>query len=216
MHFPTDHILFEQPVALVRDVARRIDVAAWCSQGIVSRDLSIPHIETGELFRAFREADLVTVCYGMLPAGYRGEWLPEEAGESLRLFHLTDEGKRLAKAKIGPPLSRAEAEMLLEGAMARIRAVIANDRSPHRINQVLLCGSFLDADAVEIGDVDLVVEASRTGKTQKHLDTSLEALISNGNDRIDVMVYDNRFDVLPINEGNAVQEIYPDTDGSNA
>lgn len=97
-----------------------------------------------------------------------------------------------------------------------IRAEIANDRASHRINRVLLCGSVLDPEAVEFGDVDLVVEAARADGTGKHLDVRLEALISDGNDRIDVMVYDRRFDALPVGEGIAVRRLYPDTDGSDA
>jgi predicted nucleotidyltransferase len=216
MHFSSDHFLFGQPVSLVRDVACRIAVAQYCSAGIVSRDLSVPLGDTKALLQRFCDEELVSVYYGTLPASHRGEWLPEEEGESLRLFHLTDDGKRLAKAKIGPSLSRQEVDVLLEGAMARVRAEIADDRASHRINRVVLCGSVLDPEAVEFGDVDLVVEAARADGTQKHLDARLEALISDGNDRIDVMVYDKRFDTLPVGEGIAVRQLYPDTDGSDA
>jgi predicted nucleotidyltransferase len=216
MHYPNDYILYGHPVALVRDVARRIDAAQWCSVGIVSRDLLVPIADTKALLQRFCDEGLVSVYHGMLPASHQGEWLPEEAGESLLVFHLTDEGKRLAKAKIGPPLSRVEADRLVDEAMTRVRAVVANDRAAHRINRVLLCGSVLDPDAVEFGDVDLVVEAARSDRAQKYLDSSLEALISDGDDRLDVMVFDKRFDASPVGEGIAVRQLYPETDGISA
>lgn len=42
MHFSTSFTMFDQPIAVVRDVARRIDAAQRCSAGVISRDLSIP------------------------------------------------------------------------------------------------------------------------------------------------------------------------------
>jgi len=210
MHYPSDHVLYGHPIALVRDVARRIDAAQWCSVGIISRDLLVPIGDARSLLQYFCDEEFASVYYGVLPASHQGEWLPEEEGESMRLFHLTDEGKRLAKAKIGPPLSRGEVNQLIDVAMNRIRAVLANDRAAHRINRVLLCGSVLDPDAVEFGDVDLVVEAERSDRAQKHLDASLEALISNGNDRLDVMVFDKRFDVCPVKEGIPIRQLYPE------
>jgi predicted nucleotidyltransferase len=216
MHFPSGDLMFGHPVELVRDVACRIDAAQWCSAGIVSRDCSVSLDDAKTLLQRFRDDQLVSVYCGMLPSSHGGEWLEEEAGESLRLFHLTDGGKRLAKAKIGPPLSRQEVEVLLEGAMTRIRSVIANERASHRIDRVLLCGSVLDADAVEFGDVDLIIEATRSDGTQKYLDASLEVLVAGGNDRLDVMVYDRRFDPRPVGEGNMVRQLYPPAGGDSS
>jgi hypothetical protein len=209
MHFPLDHLLYGHRIDLVRDAARRIDRAQWCSAGIVSRDLPVALRDAEQLLWIFHEQGLVDVYYGMLPASHSGEWLPEEAGDSLRLFHLTNDGKRLAKAKLGPPLSRREAEVLVEQAMTRIESVIANPRASHQINEVLLCGSVLDTDAAEFGDVDLVVEGSRSDRTQKHLNAGMENFISQGNERVDVMVYDVRFDERPVDENAATRQLYP-------
>lgn len=53
---------------------------------------------------------------GPLPEGHDGEWLPgeESADQPLLLWHLSyPKGKGLAKARVGPPVSRPVAEGLV-------------------------------------------------------------------------------------------------------
>src|ERR1700722_8949137 len=138
MHFPTDASMFGQPIALVRDAARRIDSAQWCSAGVLGRDLSISLAEAEALVEAFKTDRRVDVAYGPMPEGHHFECLAEELADpdNLRLYHVTNDGKSLAKAKIGPPLTKAEVDELLQGAMMRIHAAIENENCSHKINRV--------------------------------------------------------------------------------
>ena len=56
----------------------------------------------------------------------------------------------------------------------------------------------------------LLSKPSDQTERRSTLTQALEALISDGNDRLDVMVFDKRFDVCPVKEGIPIRQLYPE------
>lgn len=77
------------------------------------------------------------------------------------LWRPTISGVALAKARVGVPMSRQNAQELLDGVLSRADEVNASDDWLHWVVEILLYGSFAaDADG-PVGDIDLAVSLSR-------------------------------------------------------
>jgi len=218
MHFEKTDTVCNQPVELVRSAIRRVEIAQWCSAGVVSRDLEMSPDDSRALMLSLQRAGYLHVYQTPpLPAGHDGEWLPGEDDDPLfLLWHITNLGLTLAHAKIGDPLDRAQAEQLLSEALVRAKSVAVDPSRTHDIEQVLLCGSLLDADKESFGDVDLIVEARQRGTVDGSATWNLEQLVAGGEERLQVMVFDQTSDCYPIPQAAARRVIYPDGEGPDA
>lgn len=72
-------------------------------------------------------------------------------------FNLTTNGNQLALAKFTKRFSRETAEALLHDAIARAKAINADDDLVYRVSELRVFGSFL-TDAADLGDLDLAYE----------------------------------------------------------
>jgi predicted nucleotidyltransferase len=214
MHFQEGDVVCGVDVALAKPVVTCVDTHQWCSAAAVARELGLP-LETIEpLIRRLHEGGyLDSPHHGPLPDGYESRWLPtEEAdGDALLLWHITSQGKTLAKAPIGPALTREEADQLLEDILRRCERINGNGRSSHRIESVTLFGSMCDPDATEFGDVDVVVMAQRRCGDRHDVAPriQLEGFLRSRNERADVVVIDESWrEGSAIPEGARVREVY--------
>jgi hypothetical protein len=129
------------------------------------------------------------------------------------LWHVTDLGRRLAKAPIGEPLTRAEADQLLADILERCETINRNPRSSHEIDSVTLYGSLCDPLASEIGDVDVAVVARRRDRIDLANPSpriQLERMLRANNERADVVVTDESWSegtVIP--DGALRRVVYP-------
>jgi predicted nucleotidyltransferase len=210
MHFPEDAELYGYSIRLVQDLAQKVDRSQWCSDGVLSQYLQMDLIELKGLVDHLHSDGYLSLS-GPLPATYRHECLPEEttALEPLRLWHVTDLGKSLAKAFIGEPLTRAEAQSLLNGTIERIRSVMNNPRATLSIETVHLCGSLLNETSTEFGDVDILIRVARSSHSEPHDAASLERMISQGNLRLDIMVFDDLIWPYPIDRNAPTNQLLP-------
>lgn len=211
MHFPEEAELYGFPIRLVQDLTQKVDRSQWCSDGVLSQYLHLDLAKLRNLVDILSSDGYLTLS-GALPSGYRHECLPEEteAPESIRLWHVTDLGKGLAKAFIGEPLNRADAEMLLNETLERIRTIISNPKAKLRIESVHLCGSLLNESASEFGDVDLLVRVARSKESEFHDAASLERTISRNNPHLDIMAFDNLNWPYPISPSAPTRQVLPE------
>jgi predicted nucleotidyltransferase len=212
VHFSEDTILFGRPVRVVQDLAQKVDRAQWCSDGVLAGYLQIDLEVLQGLVDAMRDAGYLTPG-GMLPPGYHGEWLEEEEAspESMRLWHLTDDGKSLAKAFIGEPFNRESAEAHLSAALARIEFAMNDPDAILTIETVHLCGSLLNPTKTEFGDVDVLVRVARSRDNPLDSAGALERQIAAEDPHLDIMVYDDLNWPYPIPAGAAVTQLLPRT-----
>ncbi|SCX38853.1 hypothetical protein SAMN03159343_0521 [Klenkia marina] len=86
-------------------------------------------------------------------------------------FHTSeDTGGGLANASFQKPISRARAQVLLEGVLERTRAYNADDTKPLRISEVAVFGSYTRPDVDQLGDLDLAIVL--TPRTEEWLQDS--------------------------------------------
>lgn len=127
----------------------------------------------------------------------------------MRLWHLTTKGKSVSKAFIGDPLDRSGGESHLADAIARIELAMNDSRSVLKIETVDLCGSLLNPEQLEFGDVDILVRVARDAESPLHAASILERQIAAEDPHMDVMVYDGLNWPYPIAVGSATQQLLP-------
>lgn len=226
------------PAAVAREAVRIVESVQWCSAGVLARELRIDITASRCLLQALESDGRLTRYPGMLPSGHDGAWLPgEEASEEpLVLWHLRyPDGKALAKARIGPAVTRSVAESLLAGFLDRVRAANNDPAGSHVIERVTLFGSLTDPGRQEVGDIDLLVYARRrtrgaspqeardepassgAGKRGRWLSQDgaaglrmgLEGLLRAGDERIDASVIDESSDdPRPLPDGAVEIEVF--------
>lgn len=76
-------------------------------------------------------------------------------------YELTDAGRTLAKASARKPFKRATAQRALDGFLARVEEVNADELCTSRVTRVVLIGSMLDPARERVSDVDLLVRLER-------------------------------------------------------
>lgn len=100
-------------------------------------------------------------CISVLNAMVKADWLAqEENGQYL----LKQPFQQLAAARIGKPLQRAKADLLLAQLIEKAKDVNrASDTECDFVLEIAVFGSYLDEDRAELGDLDIAV------KTQKRM-----------------------------------------------
>jgi hypothetical protein len=218
--------------------ARTVDAWQWCSAGVLARELQVSPPEARALLLAMEGGGYLTRHTGPLADGLDGTWLPDEEDgtEPLLLWHLTSpDGRQLAKAHIGSPVSRAAAEALLDGFLDRVRAVNRAPHFTHVIESVTLYGSLVDPNRREVTDVDLIAftrrrhrgatgngPADASGRSSASVRrwpseeqaltdrTALQALLRAGHDRLDIAVVDELSDnQSPLLPGWIRKDVFP-------
>lgn len=76
-------------------------------------------------------------------------------------YEVTQKGRSLCLAKCHKPLNKDAADRIFSEFMARVHAVNSDDNYLYRVKTVLLFGSYIDPQAVDFGDIDIVVELER-------------------------------------------------------
>ncbi len=92
---------------------------------------------------------------------YRAGYVERDPASSDALrWHRTLAGEEFAEARVGPPLSRARAERLLQGVLRRVAAI---NRKPYFLCQVTAVGVFGSylTEVPVIDELDLVVRIVR-------------------------------------------------------
>jgi predicted nucleotidyltransferase len=72
-------------------------------------------------------------------------------------YECTLDGSQFRKAHVGKGIARSKAEQALQGLLARVRQVNADDYWLYRVKRVVVFGSYLSNKPV-LGDVDVAVE----------------------------------------------------------
>lgn len=226
------------PAAQAGYAARTVDAWQWCSAGVLARELQASPAEARALLLAMEGGGYLTRHTGPLADSPEGAWLPgeEDNTEPLLLWHLTSpDGLQLAKAHIGSPISRAAAEVLLDGFLDRVRAVSRDPHATHVIESITLYGSLADPDWQEVTDVDLIAFTRRrhrgaTGNGPADASgcssasvprwpsedqalaerAALHALLRAGHDRLDITVVDELSDnQSPLLPGWIRKDVFP-------
>ncbi len=87
-------------------------------------------------------------------------------------MQTTPKGSMLASAHTRPPISREEAERLMDEFMGRVRVVRDEDRFLYEAEWVIVFGSYV-SDADELNDIDLIVKVRVKGKFRDNYDDVL-------------------------------------------
>lgn len=138
----------------LRDVLRELMASVFTAAGFaLARGLTV---DEASLMLAVLER------HGLIASGadLHGATVLHGGGEDVDvavLWQNTVAGNALAKARIGTPMRRARAEALLEGVIARARAVNSDPDEMFWVEVIELFGSLAQTDATMVGDIDLRV-----------------------------------------------------------
>jgi hypothetical protein len=153
-------VIVGRPAVEVRDLMRLMKGAAHSVAGLAGV-LEISHADAAKLAADLRAAGLVDVTEhhsGSYVVG-RDENLP--SGVPPELLVTTISGNALAKARIGKPMARSEAQKLCDGVLARAKRVNSSGEWLHWVVEVGLYGSFAAPGDGPVGDVDRAVRLEK-------------------------------------------------------
>jgi predicted nucleotidyltransferase len=129
--------------------------------GGLAAALEVSVSEATGLVADLRSAGLVEIVESYSGPYMVGRDQDRPGGEGPPLWLTTVRGNALAKARIGKPMSRADAQKLCEGVIARAKEVNASDDWLHWVVELSLYGSFAAPGDEPVGDVDLAVHLER-------------------------------------------------------
>ncbi|MFF5083860.1 hypothetical protein ACFY36_42990 [Actinoplanes sp. NPDC000266] len=123
-------------------------------------------IEVMARYRGCGQAEARDLLAALAEEGYV-EPDPRSVNDTGQWWRTTVKGNALAQAGFGRPVSRAKAEELLAGVLARARAYNADPARLYAIASITVFGSYLDSAADRLGDVDLKVDVVPRGNGEE-------------------------------------------------
>jgi predicted nucleotidyltransferase len=76
-------------------------------------------------------------------------------------YELTLKGAALRNARCVTPIDRTKADKIMEDFLHRVDEINKSDYYLYRVSKILLFGSYLNAEAVDFGDIDIAFELKR-------------------------------------------------------
>jgi hypothetical protein len=210
VHFRKDELKFGFRCEILRELARFVDSLDWASDGVLANHLAIDIVGLQQLTIQLASSGFLSLS-DWEAIKSEDQYLAdvETRGDDTRFWHITNEGKALAKSYIGEPLDRTAAQKILDATVARIAVLMEDENAILKILDVDLCGSLLDSKEVEFGDVDLIIHVRRDHTCSFETKAQFEDLIKDGNDRLDVMVYDGTNWNYPIDGLSPTRRLLP-------
>jgi predicted nucleotidyltransferase len=98
-----------------------------------------------------------TLARALKKEGYFAQHASNRFGKR---WHLSDQGYRLATARLGRPYKRDTARRHLFEFLKRVLEVRDNPSWPRKVGSVALFGSMLDPTRKLVGDVDILIEVA--------------------------------------------------------
>lgn len=136
----------------IRDVMRELGHRAHTVRALATA-LGIGDAEAGDLVSALIAEGLVEPEQRPGPIAFGSG----EDRDSATFYTTTISGNALGKARIGKPMTRAQAQELLDGVLRRAEAVNSTDEWLHWVEEIVLYGSFGRPGDEPVGDIDLGV-----------------------------------------------------------
>lgn len=93
--------------------------------------------------------------------GFREPEWPE--GVPTKRVALTESGEALVIATSRPRTSKEKASKVLEQVLSRAQDLLDDPKAPVKPDRIWVFGSYVKPDKADVGDIDLVIESSRTG-----------------------------------------------------
>lgn len=139
MRIDPDDRIAGHPILAIRNLLRK----AVFDPKAVRKVLKVDEREAGRVIDALKKERYI--C----------EFLDKDATPDV--WQTTPKGSVLAGAHTWPPITRGEAERIMDEFMRRIKTVCDDDRFLYEVGQVTVFGSYL-GDAGELNDIDLIVK----------------------------------------------------------
>ena len=104
-------------------------------------------------------------CIPVLNAMVKAKWLAKGSG---RQYLLKQPFQQLAAARIGKPLQRAKADLLIAQMIAKAKDInCASESECDFVLEIAVFGSYLDEAKVELGDLDVGIKTQRRLRSQE-------------------------------------------------
>lgn len=85
----------------------------------------------------------------------------EAAENKVKMYALTEKGKGLCRQKALRRVSRKEAAKKIANILAAARRFNEDTHESYSITKIVLFGSMLNEEAVDVGDIDVMIDTSR-------------------------------------------------------
>lgn len=158
-----------------RDLMRRVRECA-VTLGYLADLLDIPDTQARSIIDALHtEGLLCRVDRHDRSFTLVGRADPDGMDAGLEWWGTTIAGNALGKARIGKPMTRPQAQRLLDQLIERVIAVNADAASVLSVVAVDVFGSFADPERDQVGDVDVLVMFDRRVDGDEFIERSLAA-----------------------------------------
>lgn len=135
----------------------------------IKRDLGGFDLSGNEKIEAFQFARAIGMpsseCIPVLCAMVKAEWLTKQRNGQ---YLLKQPFQQLAAARIGKPLQRAKADLLIAQMIARAKDINrATESDCGFVLEIAVFGSYLDETRGELGDLDIGIKTQRRLRSQE-------------------------------------------------
>ena len=101
---------------------------------------------------------------------------PDEEWGGVQLYAVPIRGQALAKARIGKPITRTQAQRLVDGVIERVHAVNADADWLYLVTDLVLFGSFSRSGTDPVGDVDLACDLCPREMTEREWESRVDEI----------------------------------------
>lgn len=74
------------------------------------------------------------------------------------MYRLTLKGNALSIARCMAPINREKADRIMQEFLKRVEEVNRDDFYPYRVSKLVLFGSYLNPEQMDLGDIDIAFE----------------------------------------------------------
>ena len=96
------------------------------------------------------------------------------------MYRLTLKGNALSIARCMAPINREKADRIMQEFLKRVEEVNRDDFYPYRVSKLVLFGSYLNPEQMDLGDIDIAFELEPKIKDYDELMRHIEAVLFSG------------------------------------
>ena len=98
------------------------------------------------------------------------------------MYRLTLKGNALSIARCMAPINREKADRIMQEFLKRVEEVNRDDFYPYRVSKLVLFGSYLNPEQMDLGDIDIAFELEPKIKDYDELEETLASFLKEGRD----------------------------------
>ena len=136
------------------------------------------------------------------------------------MYRLTLKGNALSIARCMAPINREKADRIMQEFLKRVEEVNRDDFYPYRVSKLVLFGSYLNPEQMDLGDIDIAFELEPKIKDYDELMRYNDQLVDKARKEgksfsslIDILGYSEKLVILKLRNKEKYISLHRMTDG---